>query len=139
MSLAREQTVRQNLSNELGMLLEKKKLVIGRRLNGQKIWKEFDLVSRDDEKELVGEIKCYKLGNSTTGKSGYTTTRIARLLMACFYLKRLKARRKLLVLSNKELYEQFRRGMDGLLDKQIEIKYVSDYPIPARGLANAAR
>jgi len=77
----------------------------------------------EDEKVVV-EVKSYKLGNGTTKKAGYATTRKWRLIGACFYLgKAEKAVTRILALTNEELYTQFRKDMDGLLNPNIEIRY----------------
>ncbi len=118
-----EQKVRDKLTKEFGIPLSERELVMGRRSTGDPIPHKFDLVS--DDKKLVGEVKSYKFSNKTTGKAGYTSTRKARLLEACFYLGKVKAKTKLLVLTNKKLYKEFSKDMDGLLSSKIEIKYLS--------------
>ena len=72
----------------------------------------------------MGEVKSYKFGNRRTGESGYTTTRKARLLMACFYLEKIEAKTKLLVLTNKKLCDRFKNDFNGLLSSNIIIRYV---------------
>lgn len=118
-----ERAVREKLSRELGMSLKNRKLVLGRNSDGEEIKKEFDLVSPDEA--LVGEIKSYKFANKTTGKAGYNTTRKARLLAACFYLEKVNARTKLLILTNKKLYDVFMSSEGCLIHKSIEIKYLA--------------
>jgi hypothetical protein len=118
-----EEAVREVLERELRIPLHKCKLTVGKNSNGEEIKKEFDLVS-DDEK-IVVEVKSYKLGNNTTQKAGYTTTRKWRLIGACFYLGKVeKAAKRILALTDKELFTQFKNDMDGLLNSNIEIRYV---------------
>ena len=120
---AAEEAVRKALERELGTPLHKRKLTIGKNANGKEIPKEFDLVS-DDEK-IVVEVKSFKLGNKTTKKAGYTTTRKARLICACFYLGKVEnAAKRILALTDKELFNQFKNDMDGLLSANIEIRYI---------------
>jgi len=117
-----EEAVRKVLERELRTPLHKRKLTIGKKSNGEEIKKEFDLVS-DDEKIIV-EVKSFKLGNEKTKKRGYTTTRKWRLIGACFYLGKVKkAKKRILALTDRELFKQFRDDMDGLLNN-IEIRYV---------------
>ncbi len=106
------------------MSFTKQKLIIGKNSNGEIIKKEFDLVSKD--KKNVVEVKSYKLGNETTKKAGYTTTRKWRLIGACFYLSKVKgATNRILALTNKELYSQFIKDIDGLVDpKKIEVRHI---------------
>ena len=120
---AAEEAVRKALERELGTPLHKRKLTIGKKSNGKEIIKEFDLVSNDEK--FVVEVKSYKFGNQTTGKSGYSTTRKWRLISACFYLGKMKkATKRILALTDKELFTQFKNDMDGLLSANIEIRYV---------------
>ncbi len=111
-----EEKVKQILQKEFGRLT-KQKLPIGKNK------KEFDLVT--DDGQVVIEVKSYKLGNETTKKAGYSTTRKQRLVTACVYLDNINAKRKILALTNKELHEQFRHDMtgDGLFTS-VEILYV---------------
>ena len=122
--LQAEKKVKKVLEREFNMPFTKQKLIIGKNSNGEGIKKEFDLVSED--KKIVVEVKSYKLGNETTKKAGYTTTRKWRLIGACFYLSKVKsATNRILALTNKELYSQFIKDIDGLIDpKKIEIKYI---------------
>ena len=118
--LRAEGYVKKKLERQHNTTLEKKKLKIGKKSNGKPILHEFDLVSSDGK--LVIEVKSYKLGNETTKKAGYSTTRKSRLISACFYLSKVKkATTRFLVLTNKELHSQFIKDMDGLLDAKIEI------------------
>jgi len=111
-----EEKVKKVLEIEFGKLTKQKRPTGKNR-------KEFDLVS--DDRQLVIEVKSCKLGNETTKKSGYTTTRKPRLIAACAYLDKVDAKRKILVLTDKELYEQFKRDMDGDgLFPRVEIRCV---------------
>jgi hypothetical protein len=101
-----EENVKKILEREFNKTFTKRKLVLGKKSNGDKIEKEFDLVS--DDNKIVVEVKSYKFGNKTTKKSGYTTTRKWRLIGACFYLSKVKnATSRILVLTNKDLFSEF--------------------------------
>ena len=91
-------------------------LIVGRRSNGEEITHEFDLVSKD--KSIVGEVKSDKYT-----ERAHRSTRLPRMLMACRYLELVRAKKKLLVLSNKEMYEVLKRDLDGLISPQIQIIY----------------
>ena len=121
--LTAEEKVKKVLEKEFNTTFERNKpLRIGKSSSGEVKTHKFDLVSEDSK--IVVEVKNSKLGNRTTQRSGYTTTRKWRLLGDCFYLSREKgAKKRILVLTNKELYKQFSTDMDGLL-KDVEIRYV---------------
>lgn len=117
-----EQKARDILSKKLRASLSEQKLVIGYRADKTPQYHKFDIVSKG--KKIIGEIKSYKFSNETTGKAGYTTTRKARLLATLFYLNKVEAQTKLLVLTNKELFEAFKKDMEGLLTPNIKIIHV---------------
>lgn len=121
-----EQKVREVLSKRLKKGLSEQKLVIGYKADKTPRYHKFDIVSDDKsyDKKVIGEVKSYKFLNETTGKAGYTTTRKARLIEALFYLSKVKAKTKLLALTDKELCEQFKKDMDGLLSSDIQIIYI---------------
>lgn len=91
-------------------------LIVGRRSSGEEIRHEFDLVSED--KSIVGEVKSDKYT-----ERAHRTTRLPRMLMACRYLELVKAKKKLLVLSDKKMYEVLKRDLDGLISPEIQIIY----------------
>jgi hypothetical protein len=112
-----EKEAQRVLSKEFGVKLEsRKKVMVGNNLH------EFDLVS---EKEgIFIEVKDYKFDNPSTGKAGYSSTRKHRLIGACFYLEKVKkAKKRILVLTDKRLCEQFKKDMQGLLSK-VEIRHI---------------
>ncbi len=115
----KEEKIRKYLGRKIALLPDEESMTLR---NSSKTHK-FDIVSRDRE-TLVGEVKSYKFDNETTGKAGYTTTRKARLLEACFYLERVQAKRRVLILTDKRLYEQFTDDTHGLLDKSIEVIHI---------------
>jgi len=114
-----EERARKVLGTKLGKTFHKRKLTIGCDSNGKDVKHEFDLVSED--KEIVGEVKSGKLGNESTKEAGYSSTRKFRLIGDIFYLERTKASHKLLILTDKDLFDKFRKDMDGLLTTDIEI------------------
>lgn len=108
------------LKNKFKQSFNEKSLIIGRRSNGDEIRHRFDLVSEDEK--IVAEVKSSKLGNEKTRKAGYSTTRKWRLLGDCFYLEKCDAKKKILALTDRELFEQFSKEMDGLLPS-IDIEF----------------
>jgi hypothetical protein len=70
----------------------------------------------------VAEVKSYKLGNASTKKAGYITTRKWRLMGACVYLEKVNAKERILALTNKELCEQFKKDAQALFPK-VRIRY----------------
>lgn len=91
-------------------------LIVGHRSNGEEIKHEFDLVSED--KSIIGEVKSDKYT-----KKAHSNTRLPRMLGACRYLELVKAKKKLLVLTNKEMHEIMKHDLDGLINSDIEIIY----------------
>ena len=119
-----EEKVKKILEREFKTTFERNKPIrVGRNSDGEIKTHRFDLVSIDGK--IVVEVKSCKFKNKRTQKSGYTTTRKWRILGDCFYLTRAKGvKRRLMVLTNKEIYTQFKNDMDGLLDPKIEIRYI---------------
>ena len=91
-------------------------LIVGHRSNGEEIKHEFDLVSED--KSIIGEVKSDKYT-----KKHHSNTRFFRILGACRYLELVKAKKKLLVLTNKKMYEIIKHDLDGLISTDIKIIY----------------
>jgi len=118
--LQKEQRVRQILSEELGTQVRKATLEVGRGINGSIREHEFDIVADTPDGLVVGEVKSSKYGN----EARFITTKFHRVLTACVYLGRVKASRKLLVLTEKKFYERFKEESHGLIDEDIEILLV---------------
>jgi len=91
-------------------------LIVGHRSNGEEIKHEFDLVSED--KSIIGEVKSDKYT-----KKHHSNTRLFRMLGACKYLELVKAKKKLLVLTNKKMHEVIKHDLDGLINPDIKIIY----------------
>lgn len=108
-----EDWVRKTLEKYFDQKLSKKKLCLKPNTPSDVLCEhEFDFVS--DDKAIIGEIKSSKLGNITTKKAGYTSTRKWRLIGDIFYLERVEAESKFLVLTDEELWKQFKGDIDGL-------------------------
>ena len=77
----------------------------------------FDLAA--ENRSLVGEVRTYTLGEGGGRPSG----KFAHCYAACLFLFRAKARRKLLVLTDRAFWSHFRRESEGLVEG-IEIIHV---------------
>ena len=123
--LHQEEKVRRILEKRLKLKLTKRRLSICRRSDGSYIFQEFDLVSINKNSEFdgkfIGEVKSYIFGN----ENGYRNTRFCRLITACVYLQKIKAKRKMLILTNEKIYRRFKKDTDGLIPKDIEIEFVA--------------
>ncbi len=114
-----EEKVKKILEREFKTTFERNKCItVGKNSDGELKIHKFDLVSMD--KKIVAEVKNYKFE-----KRAYNSTRKWRILGDCFYLGKTRGfKRRLMVLTNKKLYTQFKSDMEGLLDPKIEIRYI---------------
>lgn len=108
-----EQRVREALEEEFGKKLPKKRVSIGYYSH------EFDLFSHDGT--IAGEVKS---GKDLYRNGKIKPYRFAGLCLDCLYLMNVKAEKKLLVLTNKEMFDAFKKMIVGLAIKDIEIKLV---------------
>jgi hypothetical protein len=130
--LQQEEKVREILERESKTKLIKRKLSICARSDNSPIFHEFDIVSVNKDFEfdgkLVGEVKSDKFGS----ENGYRTTRFCRMVTACMYLQKIKAKKRLLILTNKEFFNRFKKDANGVISKDIDIVHIpaiSDKPI----------
>jgi len=107
-----EQLARKFLEKMFGTSLSKRKLVVGYDSKRKPQIHEFDLVS--DGTDVIGEIK-----SGRNSKGNYVRT-----LANCIFLSKVKARKKLLVLTDKEFYDHFKANSEGVIQKNIDIIYV---------------
>ena len=108
-----EQRVRKILEQEFGKPLPKKKIIIGNLKH------EFDLCSEDET--ILGEVK--------SGKDLYRTGKIksyrfAEICLDCLYLMSVKSEKKILVLTNEEMYKAFLWMIEGLPIKGVDIRLI---------------
>jgi hypothetical protein len=108
-----EKFVRDKLAEMYGMSLRRGKLIVGRDSGRIPQIHEFDLVSENTD--VVGEIK--------SGRCSRTNYNLA--LVDCVYLSKLKARRKLMVFTDKRLYGYFKQNSVGVVSKDIQILFVA--------------
>jgi|YelNatPaOPRAMG01_1025707.scaffolds.fasta_scaffold273762_1 ABC-type microcin C transport system duplicated ATPase subunit YejF len=107
-----EKLVRVKLEEMFGTKLRKRRLIIGYDSQKRPQIHEFDLVS--DDMEIVGELK--------SGKRSITNYNLA--LVDCVYLSKIKARTKLMIFTNKSLYEYFKERSGGLIGKDIRVIFI---------------
>jgi hypothetical protein len=103
-----EKTVRERLGEMYGTRFRKGKLIVGDRSRGEPQIHEFDLIS--ENRIIIGEIK--------SGRCSITNFNLA--LVDCFYLSRVKAKVKLMVFTDKELYNYFRDKSRGLISSEVQ-------------------
>jgi len=123
-----EKLVREKLGEMFGTKFRKSKLITGYDSKKRPQLHEFDLIS--ENMDIIGEIK--------SGKCTRTNYNLA--LVDCFYLSKIKARTKLMVFTDKELYEYFRENSEGVITKDVRAILVLPYtdlkPIPIEKQVN---
>jgi hypothetical protein len=117
-----EQKVRELLQEEYQALLPKKRLAVGTKSNGEKRYHEFDGVSPDQK--IVFEVKSNQVTATKTKPTGRYFSAIKWALLSDVYLlSRIPAQTRLLVLTDKTLFDICREDMDGLLPENTQIIY----------------
>lgn len=112
----KEMYIRKVLSKKFNTNLEEKNVLL-EGINGKY---RFDLVSSDGE--IVGEIKSYKYELPSGGRP---SAKIAHASEACLFLMHAKnAKRRLLVFSEKEFYEHYRKERQGQLAEHNGIEII---------------
>ena len=109
-----EQRVRERLEREFGKALPKKRISLGNLKH------EFDLCSSD--REIIGEIKSGK--DLTPNGKKIKSYRFAEICLDCLYLMSVECKKKIMVLTNKEMYDVFRWMIEGLSIENVEIRLV---------------
>jgi hypothetical protein len=117
-----EKKVRELLATEYNTSLPETKLVVGRKSNGDDRFHKFDGVSRD--RSIIFEVKSNQLKPSEKNRNGRYFSAIKWALLGDVYmLSRIQARTKLLVLTDKNLFEICSKDLDGILPENIFIIY----------------
>jgi hypothetical protein len=117
-----ELRVRSALEQRLGTALEKRRLVVGVASDGRQRLHEFDGVSPDSK--TVVEIKTNELKATQEKPDGRYFSAIKWALIGDLYmLSRVQADTKLLVLTDRPLFEICARDMDGLLPPNTDIVF----------------
>jgi len=117
-----EQKVRELLQEEYHAPLLKKRLAVGTKSNGEKRYHEFDGVSPDQK--IVFEVKSNQVTATKAKPAGRYFSAIKWALLGDVYLlSRTPAQTRLLVLTDKTLFDICREDMDGLLPENTQIIY----------------
>ncbi len=116
-----ESRVRQRIGERYGVQLEKRRLVIGRKANGVEVFHEFDGVSPD--RQFVMECKTNTLNTAVRPRGRYDSAIKPALLMDLYMLSLAKADKKLLVLTDRPLFDLCIQDMDGLLAPDTQIVF----------------
>jgi hypothetical protein len=117
-----ESKVRILLEAEYNTSLPKMRLVIGKRSNGEDCYHEFDGVSSD--RSIVFEVKSNQVKPSEKYPNGRYFSAIKWVLVGdVYFLSRIHAKTKLLVLTDRNLFEIFSKDMDGVLPENISVIY----------------
>jgi len=109
---SKESLARKKLEDMFGVPLPKRKLIIGYDSEGFPKLHEFDLVSKGSR--IVGEVK--------SGKHIATTFKGA--LNDCFFMSKVNAKRKIMVLTDKTFYTYFKSKADGVISDDIEVIFM---------------
>ena len=107
-----ERLIRNFLGKMLGVPLKKHKLVIGYDSKNKPQIHEFDLVS--DDMSIIGEIKS---GRKSRGN-------FLGAMSDCLFLAKVRAKKKLLILTDKEFYAHFKVRSEGVISRDIEIMLI---------------
>ncbi len=117
-----ERKVREMLQEEYHSLLPKKRLAIGTKSNGERRYHEFDGVSPDQK--IIFEVKSNQVTATKAKPAGRYFSAIKWALLGDVYLlSRISAQTRLLVLTDKTLFDICREDMDGLLPDNRQIIY----------------
>ncbi len=117
-----EQKVRELLQEEYHAPLPKKRLAVGTKSNGERRYHEFDGVSPDQN--VVFEVKSNQVTATKAKPAGRYFSAIKWALLGDVYLlSRVSAQTRLLVLTDKTLFDICREDMDGLLPENTQIIY----------------
>ncbi len=122
--LSDEGRARRRIAEQLGVKLAKRKLVVGISADGVQRQHEFDGVSPDGQ--VVIEVKTNELRANPGRPSGRYDSAIKQALALDLYmLSRANAETKLLVLTDRPLFDICGRDMDGLLAPDTRIVHGS--------------
>jgi hypothetical protein len=109
-----ENYVRRKLKTEFGMSFEKKVLRVGSKKDNSAAMHEFDAVSPDGS--IVVAIKTTTWGKNPGAKPN-------ALYVDLYFLSRIKAKKKFLILTNRDTYKGFLKISDGKRPKYVKIRF----------------
>ncbi len=109
--------VRRRLEEQEGVELPAGRVAVGKRADGTARQHMFDLVAENGT--IVGEVRTYTISES----GGRPAGKFAHCYAACLFLYRARARRKILILTDRAFWSRFRREGEGLIEG-IEVIHV---------------
>lgn len=120
--LSQEEKVRELVGTQLGVHLAKRRLVLGTRIDGTRVYHEFDAVSPDGE--VVVEVKTNELKPTSSRPRGrFDSAQKQALCLDVYLLSRVSAKTKMLVLTDRPLFDMFVKEMEGILPSDVSIHY----------------
>jgi hypothetical protein len=111
------------IGEQYGVELRKRRLAVGTKADGSERFHEFDGVSPDCQ--IVIEIKTNKLDTSIRARGRYDSAIKQALTLDLYMLTRIRAKTKLLVLTDRPLFDLCSLDMDGVLARDTQIVYCS--------------
>ena len=106
----KEEIVRKRFSKEFKSSLRKGRLSVGTRIDNKKATKSFDFISEDNS--IVGMVKSSKLTKKNSGAGQYNAAD-----SDLHFLNLVKAKKRLLVLTDIAFYNKFKKDRDGKTGK----------------------
>ena len=110
-----EETAKQWLQIEFNSDFCRRNLQVGSKSNGKPAMHSFDFASEDNQ--IVAEVKSHQ----RTKSGNIPSAKISDTYQACFMLEKVRAKKKLLILTDPKFYEVFKRYSEGKISKEIEI------------------
>ncbi len=118
--LSEEEFVKEKIGKEFDTKFDTKKLIVGYKDNKEPKYHEFDLVSEDES--IVAEVKSSKgiVGEDNNRNSAGIST----CFQDCYLLSKIPAKRKILALTDKDMFEFFTKDSDGIINSDnIKVRY----------------
>ena len=114
-----EEFVKEKMKKEFDMKFDKKELIVGYKDNKEPKRHEFDLVSEDGN--IVIEVKG---GKGIVGKDNENSAGISTCFHDCYLLTKIEAKEKILALTNKDMFDIFKKKSDGIINNDnIQVRY----------------
>lgn len=114
-----ENFVKETMEKETNHKLSEKALILGTKSDGTPKLHKFDLVSEDGT--IVIEVKS---GKGIVGQNNRNSAGLSICSEACYFLSKVKAKLKILALTDRNMYDIFTKESDGIINNDfIEIRY----------------
>ena len=109
--LIEEKFVGDQMKLKTGQKFAEKELLIGKKQDGSPKYHKFDLVSEDEN--IVVEVKS---GKGIVGEDNRNSAGISTCFHDCYLLSKIPAKRKILALTDKNMFEIFKKESDGVVE-----------------------